>query len=295
MALSLQCACGVKFEVEPTLAGQTVSCPECQQPVQAPARDAAPVKTSGWALASFVMSLVLAFTGIGSFLAAVFGVVALRQIATNRDRVTGTGYAVFGIILGTLCTGLFAFAVARQDILGGDLIRERLQGDQVDRSGPMEVKRPEEGFRITRPSAAWGIASSKLTTELDMDAALVLAQVGRFAFIEVTVGELNGASIDSYAGQVLTSYKPTKGRDLTGPRDFSLVRNQRLPDQDGYEVQELYFNVRLQAQPRTYWIWVVHPPKDDRVFVLRGWTSQGRFESVKQEIQAAFKSFRTNP
>src|SRR4051812_13283476 len=52
MALSLTCACGARFEVEDTLAGQEVSCPECQQPLKAPALQRVPLRTSGFALAS---------------------------------------------------------------------------------------------------------------------------------------------------------------------------------------------------------------------------------------------------
>lgn len=299
MALSLQCACGARFEVEPTLAGQTVSCPECQKPVPAPAAAAAePLRTSGWALASFVMSLVLAFTGVGSLLAALFGLVALRQIAVRRDKYTGAGYAVFGIVVGTLFTGLFVFAVSRQELLGGDFIRERLNGDQVDRTGPLEVDRPADGFRITRPSEAWGVAGPKLVAEWDLDAPLVLAELKRNAFIDVSVVQPTHQSVDQYASQLLSQYRPVQGvapRDLNAPRDFVSRADQRLPDRDGLEVHELQFNVRQKSLPLTFLIWVVREKGDNRLFVLRGWSTQNRFDSVKADVRAAFESFHTSP
>ncbi len=114
----LTCACGARFEVDDTLAGQEVLCPECQQPIKAPALDRPPQVTSGWALASVVLALVGAFTVLGTVLAAVLGFYALLHIARNRQRVSGAGLAVFGICLGVLFTGLTVFALTTSDLFG---------------------------------------------------------------------------------------------------------------------------------------------------------------------------------
>src|SRR5260370_353488 len=87
MSLSLSCPCGARFEVEESLARQTVSCPECQQPVQAPAVTRRPLRTSGWAVTGVVTGLVLAFTGIGTILAILFGILALVSISRNPGQV----------------------------------------------------------------------------------------------------------------------------------------------------------------------------------------------------------------
>jgi DNA-directed RNA polymerase subunit RPC12/RpoP len=52
MGLSLSCTCGARFEVEDTVAGQSVACPECQQAIKVLPVRAARVRTSGYALAS---------------------------------------------------------------------------------------------------------------------------------------------------------------------------------------------------------------------------------------------------
>src|SRR5262249_29889915 len=116
MSLSLSCPCGARFEVEESLARQTVSCPECQRPVQAPAATRRPLRTSGWAVAGTVCGLVLAFTGIGTVLAVIFGIIALVSISRNRDQVVGTGYAVFSIAWGVVFTGLFLFAAVKGEV-----------------------------------------------------------------------------------------------------------------------------------------------------------------------------------
>src|SRR5262245_28107264 len=123
MSLSLACSCGARFEVEDTFAGQTISCPDCHQSIQAPAIQAKSLRTSGFALASATMTLVLAFTGIGTLLAVLFGIVALRQISRHRDQVTGSGFAIFGIVGGTVFTILFVLAIIRTELFGFDLVR----------------------------------------------------------------------------------------------------------------------------------------------------------------------------
>src|SRR5262245_57704151 len=110
MALSLSCACGARFEVEETLAGQAVTCPDCREPVQAPQAGGGAARTSGFAVASTVLALVGAFTLIGTVAAVVLGLVALVSVARNPGRVAGAGYAVFGIVAGVVFTALTLFA-----------------------------------------------------------------------------------------------------------------------------------------------------------------------------------------
>src|SRR5215467_1244077 len=122
----ITCACGARFEVDDTLAGQEVLCPECQRSLKAPALDRPPRVTSGWALASVVLALVGAFTVFGSLLAVLLGVIALVSIARNRRQIAGAGFAIFGICLGVAFTGLTLFALNTADVFGLDAwLRER--------------------------------------------------------------------------------------------------------------------------------------------------------------------------
>src|SRR5262245_61562674 len=98
MALSLTCSCSAHFEVEDTLAGQVVVCPECQASLKAPTLDRKPLRTSGLALASVILALIGAFTILFTLLAVLLGVAALVSISRNRERLAGSGYAVFGIV-----------------------------------------------------------------------------------------------------------------------------------------------------------------------------------------------------
>src|SRR5262245_8864590 len=111
MALSLTCACGARFELEDTLAGQEVACPECQQPLKAPTLRTVPLRTSDYALASFILALIGAFTLVGTLAAVVLGVLGLVNVSRHRERVTGAGFAIFGIVAGSFFTVLTVTAL----------------------------------------------------------------------------------------------------------------------------------------------------------------------------------------
>lgn len=72
-----------------------------------------PARSSGWAIASLVCSLV-ACIPVLPLLGAVFGVVALRGMSRSRGARGGRGLAIAGIIIGIL-------AVAGQAVIGGAL------------------------------------------------------------------------------------------------------------------------------------------------------------------------------
>src|SRR5439155_9402900 len=118
MSLALSCACGARFEVEETFAGQEISCPDCHQPMAVPSRRRQPVRTSGLAVASVVLSLVGAFTLVLTLLAALLGGVALLSIRRNGDRITGAVYAVFGMVAGLVFSGLFLVAIFLPELFG---------------------------------------------------------------------------------------------------------------------------------------------------------------------------------
>src|SRR5207248_9870045 len=118
MPLLLTCSFGARFEVEDSQAGQMITCPACDRPLTAPGLDRVPLRTSGLAIASVVLALVGAFTLLGTLAAVALGGVALINIAQNPDRVTGKGYAIFGIVAGIIFTGLTLFAFTRGDWFG---------------------------------------------------------------------------------------------------------------------------------------------------------------------------------
>jgi len=69
-------------------------------------------------LASVLLGVTLAFTVVGTILAVILGCVGLVSIARNRDRVTGAGYAVFGIVWGLVFTAVTLLALTRGELFG---------------------------------------------------------------------------------------------------------------------------------------------------------------------------------
>src|SRR5262249_37714737 len=128
----------------------------CQQALAVPAR-AAPPQTSLLALASVVLCLLGAFTILGTLAAAVLGSIAIVHINRDREKLTGTGFALFGILGGLGFTALTVFALTRGEIFGLDswMRRQGLMG-QVDTSGPMEIATSDGTLTIRRPSEKWG-------------------------------------------------------------------------------------------------------------------------------------------
>jgi hypothetical protein len=299
MALSLSCSCGAQFEIEETLAGQTILCPECQQPLPAPRTTATTVRTSGLALTSAVCALVLAFTGIGTILAVFLGLLALVSIGRNRGRLAGTGFAVFGIVWGVLFTGLFAFAVIRGEIFGiGDLVRERFLSGQVDYSGPLEVRPPGKGFSITRPTPRWGIAKDKLAKEAGPESDLVLVQVAQDAYVDVTV-EQNWMTLDGMRAEMLRRFRQTRmdvGDDpferALRPTAVSVRHDQRLQDVDGVERAELLLDVKVAGNWFTFLVRLVRPARGGQVYIIRSWAHRNRFRKMESELRSVLDSFR---
>src|SRR5207245_166118 len=177
MSVFVNCSCGSQFEVEETFAGQTVSCPECRNSVRVPAVTRRPLRTSTYALASVLLGVTLAFTVVGTIVAVILGCVGLVSIARNRGRVTGAGYAVFGIVWGVIFTGVTLMALTRGELFGLDQLRQQILAGEVDLTGPMEVIREKDGFAITRPSGRWGVARESLLQRLNPNGSLLLANV----------------------------------------------------------------------------------------------------------------------
>jgi hypothetical protein len=300
MALSLSCPCGARFEVEESLARQTVSCPECQRPVQAPAVTRRPLRTSAWAVAGTVTGLVLAFTGIGTLLALVFGILALLSISRHRGQVAGTGYAIFSIAWGVVFTGLFLLAVVKGEVFGvGEGLRESMMGKDVERGGPMEVQRKSDNYAITRPSAKWYVGKPALADKLvDNANDLLLVNLARDAYIDVSTENSFGRTLDAYRDEYLGRFRDTSTWDNDfrkhKPRlsNLSVRENKPLPNAGGLERAEILLDVRVEGAWITFLIRLNRDPRTQQVYAIRAWAQRRRFTDAETEMRQALDSFR---
>ncbi len=325
MPLALTCTCGARFELEDILAGQTVTCPECQQPLKAPALQQAPLRTSNLALASVVLALVGAFTLVGTAVAALLGFMALVDIGRHRDRVAGVGLALFGIIAGLGLTALTGFA-----LFGGEVfvfagsIREAMLAEQVDTSGDREIIDRDAGFKITRPSKKWGVAVNKDIEDpfvqglLHKDVDLLLVHTTRYVFVDVRREQANGRNLDAIQKSVLAEFEPEPPDPLKAmnarpfrarggpfaedadapfkPQGHTLpqVRNFALADDNG-EAREV--RVEVKCSGRT-WSFLIHLmlTKTGKVYVVRAFApSKKTFQAAEPDFKLALDSFRILP
>lgn len=305
----ITCACGARFEVDDTLAGQEVLCPDCQQPLKAPAVDRPPQLTSGWALASVVLALVGAFTVFGSLAAVLLGVIALVSISRHRRQVSGTGFAVFGICLGALFTGLTLFALNTADVFGLETwLRERTLSKQVDTSGPMEIVVGVKGFAITRPTEKWGQvrgnqsedpAVSYLQRKLD----LLLMQVTHHAFLDVrTMPAVAGRTFDQCQTEILAEFendvRPSHfdedEEEFHHVNRARLLASRQLGMKDGAEVRELEVDARCARQSWHFFI-RLYRRGNGPFYVVRAYAPKRNLGRVEGELQTALDSFRLLP
>jgi prepilin-type processing-associated H-X9-DG protein len=115
MPIVIRCECGKEFETGDENAGRRGRCPACQrelivpQPKPkaeadfAPAYEPAPPAMSGKAITSFVLGLcsfvLCCVTGVP---AVIFGIMGLGDINNPQKNVSGRGFAITGIVLGSL-------------------------------------------------------------------------------------------------------------------------------------------------------------------------------------------------
>ena len=320
MPLSLTCDCGARFEVEDALAGQTVSCPECQQPLKAPAAQRPTVRTSGFALASFLLAVVGAFTVVGTIAAVILGIVAVVGILRDRERVAGLGFASFGIGMGLVFTTLTLWALTTGELFGlGSSMRRYQMADQlepIDPKAPLEIK--ANGFSLTRPSLKWAKAKKEfqyllIEPLLRKDALLLLVQPDLNAFMDVQAEA--GGRIASFEETLVNQLRPQSGPaneqvkpnlqggdDQQEPQLLAITdvavneRKNNLPvdDPNVEEAQERTLALKLGGKPWTL-LARAYQAKGGKLYILRAYTETARFDRIKDELVKALDSFKVTP
>ena len=131
MAIVFQCECGNEFQTREEDAGRRARCPACQrelivpQPKPFSAGDhtmlhgLGPTRTSGKAIASLVLGLCSIVTCLLTGLPAiVLGILGLLDIKNPTKRLTGQGFAIAGIVLGSVTSLLISVLVLPALLIG---------------------------------------------------------------------------------------------------------------------------------------------------------------------------------
>jgi hypothetical protein len=306
MPVSLTCSCGALLEIDDKFAGQIIHCPDCNRPLNTAPPAPEPPLTSGFALASLLLALVGAFTVVGTILAVVCGVTALKQIRRAPEQIGGTRFARAGIVLGAVLTPLTLVALWSPEVLRLDgLLRAIEWAGKIDYPArDMVAITPSAGLdlgqssSIMRPSAAWGRSTfQKSDTPKETAHDLVLVNVWEDAYIICLTKWLDGQAqtleecrqegqekflqsefVSKVLGRVPSDGPPLVGQDR---------ERKQLP---GTETQEFLFDIRLGGVDRTFLIRVLRD--GNRLYVVAGGTRKNRFARLQPEIVKALDSFK---
>jgi hypothetical protein len=314
MTIAITCTCSARLEVDERFAGKTVTCPDCQKPLDVPAPARVPARrTSGFALASLVLALVGAFTLFGTVPAIVCGVLGLWSIARHPQRLAGRNLALAGIALGataTVANVLMLFLFTSSDLFSVDaLLREAQWLGKLDYPPDLEVTRKELGFKIKRPSAQWGVYIPPVegyakTHYPDM----LLALPAKSAYVVCMTAQV----------QVTMDFEQCQEKGIELLRDlevtkFSMQHNPNLQvdiergnkallpkEENGKKTErmEMILHKTYHGQKKTFILWVIRREEDQqqfgntRLYVIAGGAPAARFASVKKELKEAMESFQ---
>jgi hypothetical protein len=297
MPFSLTCACGARLEIDDKFAGQALTCPDCQRPLQAPSGPEPTRRTSWLALTSIVLALVGAFTILGTVLAIVIGVLALVQMVGRSDRLAGRGYAVAGIVLGVLFTGGTLFTITSVELFGlSAMMSDAYWQGKLDYSGPMEIKR-REGFAISRPSEKWGVYQSTSTDHVwedllivrpDEDAVILCfaEQIGRDAGME----KCRERVIQILRGEKFGLFTSTR-RIASAPQVTEGTPTRPAP-KDGVERIEIPVNKKVGSEDKSFIVLILKKRNDDTMYVAVAGTRRSQLSRIEPELRQALDSFR---
>jgi hypothetical protein len=297
MVISLTCSCGARLEIDEKFAGQVIPCPDCQRPLNTAPAEAAPERTiSGLALASLIVALVGAFTVVGSLAAVALGLLAVRQIAREPDRLGGLRLARAGMALGGFFTFVTVACLAFDWGFGVDaILREFRRAAEVDYNAEangfyrLATGSKDDPVGIQRPSRSWGKLKSGPNTK-DALTLLNLWEDAHLVCLEVKEDGVQAAR--EKAAELFR--QSDLYRDLSKGRG---AKDAKSPDPEAKPVDnnpdgDLKLEVRLGGHDRTFLLRVVKVPNSPDIYLLVGGARTSRFSRLAEEIRDSFKSFK---
>jgi hypothetical protein len=259
--------------------------------------------TSGFALASFVLALIGAFTVVGTVVAVLCGAVSLSQIRRAPALIGGKRFAQAGMALGIIFTLVTLAALWSTEFIRLDGLLRVLEWAGKVKYPPNDIVAigrsdgldPGRAASINRPSSAWGQLTFKASDQQNTD-DLVLVNLWEDAYIVclnkwLDAGKtlencrqegqqrfLQSDLVTKILGRTKASAPPPEGQDR---------ERKQLP---GTETQEFIIDVRLGGVDRTFLVRVLRD--GNRLYVAAGGTRKGRFARLQPDIAKALDSFQ---
>jgi hypothetical protein len=302
MSLSLTCACGARLEVDDKFAGQVITCPDCNRPLTAPLPERSPTRTSGLALAAFILALVGAVSVIGTVAAIGCGLLALRKIKRSAEPIGGKNFARAAVILGSVFTLLTLAAFLSMERLGLDGFLRSLQmagSVELDQELTLQIGSPmggSRGFSLQRPSRTWGkLKSNQNAPPIGREDLLELTLINVWRDAQIvcladSIPHKFDAREEAMAMLQMSRLMKMLARlpaHDPGPALDSVYDLKQLPDS---ETEEFYLDARLGGIDRTFLVRVLRD--GPRVAVVAGGTRKNRFAKLEPQLREGVESFK---
>jgi len=296
MAIRFTCSCGVLLEVDDNLTGQNIHCPDCQRAVQVPSLDRVPQRTSGLAIASLVLALIGAFTVVGTIVAVVLGVLALLTISRQRDRLAGEAFAITGILLGVVLTGMSLFAYTSVELFGiNSVLRESQWFGKLEYDEPLE--RPiGADYALTRPSKEWGVYEPEFQFG-DFNEGLILANLRKDAFVTcIWVSLIRPENLELAQADAVDKLRNSQLFRLLSrnvfPAEPVVVSKKAMPTRDGLDIRELKLRVKLGRRNREFLVHLARTRDDSKIYVIAGGVRAEQFKQYEPELRQILGTFK---
>jgi hypothetical protein len=302
MTLAINCTCGAHLELDDRFAGQTIHCPDCGKGLLAPAvTTGKQQQTSALALASLILALVGGFTIVGTIVAVVLGVLALRQISRQRAQLTGRRIALAGIGAGALLTALSLLLYLKGNFLGLDrFLRASLWAGKLDYSESLEVA--SGGIVIKRPTKDWGHYHPRETQDnVDQPSKpgfVILVNLREdahaigFSFPKGQLAEedYTAAAIKKFLQSELVRLLSRK-RSGDSLADYAERERKEIPVDADRKGEELYLDVCLGKHERTFLLRRFE--KDGDLWVVAAGARKTHFRALEdQQFRQIVDSFK---
>lgn len=298
MAIPLTCVCGAILEIDEKFRGQKIPCPDCNRLLDTTPPPPPPSQTSGWALASLMLSLGGMLTLIGPIAGVVCGVLGLRQI--QRDKTLGgVNFARAGIFLGAMFTLLSVWAIVGTEFFNLDgFLRLYVGAADLKFSPQLAINGPKLPgdicVNLTRPSHAWGVRQNPQTENADELVLVNLWEDAHLIFFSLRPEE-NDKAEDSRREAITAFLKTSLAKALAKtnepipyprPDQITVIKDDdRNPKQ-----QEFTVSVSWGPIPRVFLFRVF--PDRSRMNVAVGGARSSRFGRLEEPIRKSLESCR---
>ena len=298
MAISLTCVCGAILEIDDKFRGQKIPCPDCNRLLDTTPPAPPPAETSGWALASLMLSLGGMLTLIGPIAGFVCGIVGIRQIARD-PRLGGAKIARAGVICGGVFTLLSVWALFGTEFFNLDGFF-RLYVSAGDLKFPPELavtgpKLPGDVWiKLVRPSHAWGIRQDPQTDNAEELVLVNLWEDAHMLIASIRPEEQDKAE-DCRREAIMAFLKTNLAKSLsksTEPLPYPRPEQVKILSEDDRNPKQQDFIVYFPwgAIPRVFLFHVF--PDRSRMNVAVGGARASRFDRLEEPLRKALEASR---